>query len=1066
QSPVQSQSVTFVSRLRHVYNYTSMSRLVSGHQVKVLDGAELSYIQRDFRAPQDGLVRLVPGNWLLPKAFTKCANKIYRTKFRSSDVVIMTPPKCGTTWLQEIIWTMKHNPDLNNPDATNDLATRSPMLEADMLFGDHIPDNPLKKIFEATFPGAKPDDAMSLALTENMPNPRVIKTHLPFSLLNKELLDTTKVVFAVRDPKDMILSFYHHHKLLKAHNYKGTLDNFITYATNDQIWYSPFWEMVNEAWLKQGHANLHIVHYEDMKNKPLEEYKRLNDFLGTSLTDDSLQKIVDYTNFSTMKGRADADSIKDMFNLDVAKKDGTFLRKGLVGESLKRFTPAQQTKVDVWTRKNTLKHKIKIRYSLSRGFSKDQLIKLKSITSIEAAIKQPSPKAEIASNAPKPEVVNRSSSTTSSHAIGNVVYQSPISVAARKAAIESPTPPPVAETPVVTETPVVAESPIIADPPVVAETPVIAETPVEEISESPTEEVATEESVVESQDVVNSKLEEYFNKLNSASDCKSLLKKYLTKDVYDQLKSKHTGNGASLLDVIQSGVENLDSGIGIYAPDAEAYSVFGPLFDPIIEDYHIGFTQSDTHPDKDFGDVDQFVNVDPEGDYVISTRVRCGRSIEGYPFNPLLTEHQYKAMEELVSSTLSGLEGELLGNYYPLTGMSKEVQQQLIDDHFLFKEGDRFLQSANACRFWPTGRGIYHNNDKTFLVWCNEEDHLRIISMQKGGDLGQIYRRLTNAVRQIETRIPFSHHNRLGFLTFCPTNLGTTVRASVHIKLPKLAANREKLEEVATKFNLQVRGTRGEHTEAEGGIYDISNKRRMGLTEFKAVMEMQQGILELIKIEKEMSGDQEIYDTAISTSEQDNEQEVYDTAVATADVNEENIYENEASEEEGEEEHIYVNLDAEIANKLEEYYKTLRSATDCKSLLKKYLTRNVFNELRDKKTSLGATLLDVIQSGVENLDSGIGIYAPDAEAYTLFSPLFDPIIEDYHVGFSQSDRHPSKNFGDVSQFTNLDPEGEYVISTRVRCGRSMVGYAFNPCLTEKEYQKARFHQALGNLKVS
>lgn len=122
----------------------------------------------------------------------------------------------------------------------------------------------------------------------------------------------------------------------------------------------------------------------------------------------------------------------------------------------------------------------------------------------------------------------------------------------------------------------------------------------------------------------------------------------------------------------------------------------------------------------------------------MSTRVRCGRSLDGYPFNPCLTEAQYKEMEEKVSSTLSGLTGELKGTFYPLTGMSKDVQQKLIDDHFLFKEGDRFLQAANACRFWPTGRGIFHNDDKTFLVWCNEEDHLRIISMQMGGDLGQV----------------------------------------------------------------------------------------------------------------------------------------------------------------------------------------------------------------------------------------------------------------------------------------------------------------------------------------
>ncbi|KAH8302636.1 hypothetical protein KR044_009153, partial [Drosophila immigrans] len=351
---------------------------------------------------------------------------------------------------------------------------------------------------------------------------------------------------------------------------------------------------------------------------------------------------------------------------------------------------------------------------------------------------------------------------------------------------------------------------------------------------------------------VLAKLEEGFAKL-AASDSKSLLKKYLTKEVFDNLKNKVTPTFKStLLDVIQSGLENHDSGVGIYAPDAESYTVFADLFDPIIEDYHGGFKKTDKHPASDFGDVSTFGNVDPTNEYVISTRVRCGRSMQGYPFNPCLTEAQYKEMETKVSSTLSGLEGELKGKFYPLTGMEKTVQQQLIDDHFLFKEGDRFLQAANACRYWPSGRGIYHNDNKTFLVWCNEEDHLRIISMQQGGDLGEIYRRLTTAVNEIEKRVPFSHDDRLGFLTFCPTNLGTTIRASVHIKVPKLASNKAKLEEVAAKYNLQVRGTRGEHTEAEGGVYDISNKRRMGLTEYQAVKEMYDGITELIKLEKSL----------------------------------------------------------------------------------------------------------------------------------------------------------------------------------------------------------------------
>lgn len=82
--------------------------------------------------------------------------------------------------------------------------------------------------------------------------------------------------------------------------------------------------------------------------------------------------------------------------------------------------------------------------------------------------------------------------------------------------------------------------------------------------------------------------------------------------------------------------------------------------------------------------------------------------------------------------------------------------------------------------------------------------------------------------------------------------LGTTIRASVHIRLPKLASDLSKLESVAGTYNLQVRGTSGEHSESKDGVYDISNKRRLGLTEYQAVKEMNDGILELITIEKSM----------------------------------------------------------------------------------------------------------------------------------------------------------------------------------------------------------------------
>lgn len=88
---------------------------------------------------------------------------------------------------------------------------------------------------------------------------------------------------------------------------------------------------------------------------------------------------------------------------------------------------------------------------------------------------------------------------------------------------------------------------------------------------------------------------------------------------------------------------------------------------------------------------------------------------------------------------------------------------------------------------------------------------------------------------------------------------------------------------------------------------------------------------------------------------------------------------------------------------------------------------------------MGATLLDVVQSGFANLDSSVGVYAPDAESYSTFASLFNPIIEEYHFGFKPTHCHPIPDFGDRNQLVNLDPTGQFVISTRVRCARNING---------------------------
>jgi creatine kinase/arginine kinase len=336
---------------------------------------------------------------------------------------------------------------------------------------------------------------------------------------------------------------------------------------------------------------------------------------------------------------------------------------------------------------------------------------------------------------------------------------------------------------------------------------------------------------------------------NLPKDCTSMLCKHLSRDVFELLKDKKTANGFRLKDIINSGVENIDSGIGLYAGDEESYRLFAPLFDPVIEEYH-GFSPNDKHKSSLNPDELNAPNPDPKGEFIISTRIRVGRNLDNMPLGTAVSKNQRDSIEATIVEGLNTLDGELEGDYYPLLGMTKEVQNQLIKDHFLFKEGDRFLSSAGLNRNWPDGRGIYHNHDKTFLVWVNEEDQLRIISMQMGGDIKEVFSRLVKAIKSIERKVSFSYNDHIGYITSCPTNLGTAMRASVHIALPKLSKDKERFKAITDRHHLQIRGIHGEHSQSEGGVYDISNRRRLGITEIRAVQDMYDGVLELIEIEK------------------------------------------------------------------------------------------------------------------------------------------------------------------------------------------------------------------------
>ena len=332
----------------------------------------------------------------------------------------------------------------------------------------------------------------------------------------------------------------------------------------------------------------------------------------------------------------------------------------------------------------------------------------------------------------------------------------------------------------------------------------------------------------------------------------SLLQKCLTKDIWEQCKDRRDKFGFTFRQAIFSGSKWTNSGVGVYAGSHDSYYAFAPFMDKIIESYH-GHKPSDKHiSSMDYNKLQCPPFPHDEDKMINSTRIRVARNLAAYPLGTAVTRQQRKEIEKLVTSALGTFEGELKGKYYSLETMTDGEKKQLIADHFLFKGGDKYLQSAGLENDWPEARGIFHNNDKTFLVWVNEEDQLRIISMQKGSDIKAVFKRLADAANKIEEKAKFANDEHFGYISTCPTNMGTGLRASVHINLPKLMKNKDLHQSIADKYHVQIRGIHGEHTETDDGVFDISNLRRLGRNEVQLVQDMYDGVKAMIKAEKSL----------------------------------------------------------------------------------------------------------------------------------------------------------------------------------------------------------------------
>lgn len=257
--------------------------------------------------------------------------------------------------------------------------------------------------------------------------------------------------------------------------------------------------------------------------------------------------------------------------------------------------------------------------------------------------------------------------------------------------------------------------------------------------------------------------------------------------------------------------------------------------------------------------------LDTTGKYVLTSRVRTCRSIRGYRLPPTITFKERRSLEQVIVRTLLNLTGNLTGDYFPIHGsrsyeckpggMTKEKELELRSCGNLFQEPDSTLMLSSGCgRHWPDARGIFQSKDDHVYVWVNEEDHIRIISMEKGQNMQGVYTRFVELNKALEMELKkagmeFMHSDSLGFIVTCPSNIGTGLRVGCHIKIPYLSSH-PNFKTIVKEMDLQARGSSGVDSAAHDGIVDISNAARVGKTEIELVNTVINGISEIIKLEQ------------------------------------------------------------------------------------------------------------------------------------------------------------------------------------------------------------------------
>lgn len=234
----------------------------------------------------------------------------------------------------------------------------------------------------------------------------------------------------------------------------------------------------------------------------------------------------------------------------------------------------------------------------------------------------------------------------------------------------------------------------------------------------------------------------------------------------------------------------------------------------------------------------------PDGDVVISSRVRLARNLANYPFSLKISNDQAEKMVEEVKETTEDLNQGTGKKHYScnLGTLSNIDKRAMVERHII---SPNLVENQQVT-------GLILSEDETISIMINEEDHLRIQSIVGGMNLEAVYEVASRVDDIVSEKLDIAFDEKYGYLTSCPTNVGTGLRASCMVFLPALSSAGiiHRMFEELSKYGVTIRGIYGEGTKSLGSLYQISNQKTLGKTEREIIYSLNNVVNQIVKQER------------------------------------------------------------------------------------------------------------------------------------------------------------------------------------------------------------------------